>query len=149
MMNLSLGKPEAVACLAGGDMAPELRGMVRFYQRRDGVLVEAQVRGLPENNPTGFFAFHIHEGRDCGGDRFAGTKGHYNPANSLHPDHAGDLPPLLSCHGRACLRVLTDRFRLPDIIGRTVVIHSGSDDFHSQPAGNSGSKIACGVIRKG
>lgn len=43
--------------------------------------------------------------------------------------------------------VLTDRFRVRDIIGRTVVIHSGPDDFHTQPAGNAGEKIACGVIR--
>ena len=45
------------------------------------------------------------------------------------------------------MAVLTDRFRIPEIIGRTVVIHSGRDDFTSQPAGDSGTRIACGVIR--
>jgi Cu-Zn family superoxide dismutase len=45
--------------------------------------------------------------------------------------------------------VVTDRFTLPEVIGRTLVIHSGADDFRSQPAGNAGTKIACGVIRCG
>lgn len=146
-MRIPSGKPGAVACVNGGEAAPKLRGTVRFYQTREGVYVVAQVCGLPESNSSGFFAFHIHEGGDCGGAGFAGTKGHYNPTGALHPQHAGDLPPLLSCHGRAYMAVLTDRFRLPEIVGRTVVVHSGPDDFHSQPAGNAGDKIACGVIR--
>ena len=85
----------------------------------------------------------------CGGAGFPGTGGHFNPAGAPHPAHAGDLPPLLSCGGRAYLAVLTDRFTVADIIGRTVVIHGGSDDFRSQPAGDAGTKIACGVIKWG
>lgn len=142
------GQPEAVACLSGGPSAPELHGTVWFYQTRKGVVLVAQVCGLPQNNPSGFFAFHIHAGGDCGGEGFADTEGHLNPGNTQHPAHAGDLPPLLASSGRACLAVLTDRFRLADVIGRTVVIHSGPDDFHTQPAGNAGAKIACGVIRR-
>ena len=52
----------------------------------------------------------------------------------------------MQCCGRAYLAVRTDRFRVQEIIGRTVVIHSDPDDFRSQPAGNAGTKIACGVI---
>ena len=96
---------------------------------------------------SGIFALHIHEGNSCGDDNFADTKGHYNPGGCPHPYHAGDLPPLFSCRGHAFMAVLTDRFRIPEIIGRTVVIHSGRDDFTSQPAGDSGTRIACGVIR--
>lgn len=121
-----------------------IHGLVRFLQRRDGVLVTARIEGLPG---SGFFAFHIHEGPDCGGEGYADTGGHFNPAAVPHPDHAGDLPPLLSCHGRAFLSVVTDRFCVPEIVGRTVVIHGGPDDFLSQPAGNAGEKIACGLIR--
>ena len=55
---------------------------------------------------------------------------------------------LLLCGGGAYLAVLTDRFSVADVLGRTVVIHSGADDFHTQPAGNAGTKIACGVIRR-
>lgn len=63
-----------------------------------------------------------------------------------HPFHAGDLPPLLSCKGRAYLAVITGRFCVKDVIGRSVVIHAGPDDLHTQPAGNAGAKIGCGVI---
>ena len=58
------------------------------------------------------------------------------------------LPPLLRCKGNAYLSVKTDRFTVDEIIGRTLVIHSDPDDFHTQPAGNAGKKIACGVIQK-
>ena len=64
-----------------------------------------------------------------------------------HPMHSGDLPPLLSATGRAYMAVLTDRFSIGQIIGKTVVVHSRADDFQSQPAGNAGEKIACGVIQ--
>ena len=120
-----------------------IQGVVRFLQKRDGVLVTAQITGLPE---SGFFGFHIHEGRNCGGPDFGDTGSHFNPQNAAHPDHAGDLPPLLSAGGKAYLSVLTNRFSLAQVMGRTVVIHSDTDDFTTQPAGNSGEKIACGVI---
>lgn len=129
--------PHAVANIQGGGVS----GTVQFTQRNDGVLVSARISGLPADNPTGFFAFHIHEGRSCGG-----AGGHFNPYGLPHPRHSGDLPPLLSCGGTALLTVLTDRFSLRDIIGRTVVIHGGADDFRSQPSGNPGPMIACGVI---
>lgn len=132
---------QAVANIGGNG----IRGTVWLSQQPDGVLVTAQVTGLPRD---GFFAFHIHEGLSCGGEGFADTKGHFNPAQVPHPDHAGDLPLLLSGQGKAYLSVLTDRFCVEDVIGRTVVIHSGTDDFRSQPAGNSGEKLACGVIRR-
>ena len=77
---------------------------------------------------------------------FFDTGSHYDPSGTPHPKHAGDLPPLLLCNGGAFLAVRTDRFRVEDILGRTVVIHSGPDDFKSQPAGNAGKKLACGVI---
>lgn len=138
--------PDAVARLRGGEEAPRIWGEVKFYQTRSGVLVIADVSGLPKGSGDGFFALHIHEGDSCRGKGFADTQGHYNPTGDPHPRHAGDLPPLLSCGGRAYLAVLTDRFRVEEILGRTVVIHSGADDFHTQPAGNAGTKIACGTI---
>ena len=141
-------QPDAVACIRGGPEAPCLSGRVEFYQKNGCVLVTITVSGLPQNSESGFFALHIHEGGSCSGEGFADTGGHYNPAGAPHPRHAGDLPPLLLCHGGAYLAVLTDRFSVADVIGRTVVIHGGADDFHTQPAGNAGTKIACGVIRR-
>ena len=139
--------PDAVACLRGGDSAPELLGKVCFFQRPRGVLVTVRVTGLPRDNASGFFALHIHQGGSCAGEGFSKTGSHYTVREAPHPQHSGDLPPLLACgSGMAFLSVLTDRFRVSDVIGRTVVIHSGPDDFHTQPAGNAGAKIACGVI---
>ena len=140
--------PDAVAEIRGGVDAPQFSGCVQFYQENGCVLIVADISGLPKTSETGFFGFHIHQGRDCSGAGFSRTEGHYNPLGQGHPEHAGDLPPLLSCHGQAYLSVKTDRFSVNEIIGRTVVIHSDLDDFHTQPAGNAGEKIACGVIRK-
>ena len=148
-MLIPTGRPGAVAQVRGGREAPDLRGTVEFFPMWNGVLVAAQLRGLSQGG-DGVFAFHIHEGRDCGGPGFADTGGHFNPGGMLHPEHAGDLLPLFRCcSGRAFLAFVTSRFAIPDILGRTVVIHAQPDDFHSQPAGNSGAKIACGVIRRG
>ena len=136
--------PDAIAYLTGSQDDKPLMGEVEFFQKPNGVLVKAHVSGLPDH--SGFFALHIHEGDSCSGADFANTKGHFNPSGANHPNHAGDLPPLLSSGGNAYLAVLTDRFSVKDVLGRTVVIHDGPDDFRSQPAGNAGTKIACGVI---
>ena len=140
--------PNALAHIRGGADAACLSGQIRFYQERESVLVVADLSGLPRDSKTGFFALHIHEGGSCSGQAFADTGGHYNPEGTAHPNHAGDLPPLMQCRGCAYLAVRTDRFRVQEIIGRTVVIHSDPDDFRSQPAGNAGTKIACGLICK-
>ena len=139
----------AMACVRGDAAHPRLMGTVKFSEHRDGTLLIAEISGLPMDSETGFFAFHIHEGMDCGGEGFADSGGHYNPGHVEHPLHAGDLPPLLSVDGRAYMQVLTGRFRVEDVIGRTVIIHSHPDDFHTQPSGGAGTKIACGVIRRG
>lgn len=140
--------PDAVARIVGGEEAPRLSGCVRFYQENGCVLIEAKISGLPKASETGFFGFHIHQGRDCSGVGVPGTESHYNPLGQGHPKHAGDLPPLLECKGNAYLSVKTDRFSVNEIIGRTVVIHSDPDDFHTQPAGDAGKKIACGSVFK-
>lgn len=140
-------QPNAIARIQGGSGYPAIRGVVKFFQRQNGVIVEAEVTGLPRTQ-TGFFAFHIHEGGSCAGRDFPNTGGHFNPGGGEHPNHAGDLPPLLGDFGRAYMKVLTGRFRVGEVIGRTVIIHAQPDDFHTQPSGNAGAKIACGVIRR-
>ena len=79
---------------------------------------------------------------------FPNTGNHYNPGNVPHPEHAGDLPPLLSNNGYAWMSFYTSRVNVEDLIGRSLVIHSMRDDFTTQPSGNSGDKIGCGVIEK-
>ncbi len=142
----SFGKPYAHACIRGGAENPGLRGRAAFYLKREGTLVTVSLEGLPETQ-TNFFALHIHEGGDCTGEGFPNTGSHYDPEGLPHPRHPGDLPPLLACQGRACMAVVTNRFRPCQIIGRTLVIHNGPDDFTTQAAGNAGTKIACGRIR--
>ena len=141
--------PDAVAKIRGGMEVPKLSGYIRFYQQKGCVLIVAEIFGLPREIETGFFGFHIHQGENCSGTDFSGTGSHYNPVDQIHPKHAGDLPPLMCCRGNAYLAVKTDRFTVRDIIGKSVVVHSDPDDFHTQPAGNAGKKIACGVICKG
>ena len=137
------GPLAAIACIKGEG---SLRGTVKFYPVDCGTLIAADVTGLPENE-SGFFALHIHSGENCEGKAFPNTGGHYDLEGNAHPDHAGDLPPLLSEQGRAFLAARTGRFEVWDIIGKTVVIHSGPDDFRSQPGGNAGQKLGCGEIK--
>lgn len=144
-------RPQAVARVLGSADYPHLMGTVQFYQMSDGVLVAAEVTGLPQPmaQSHGVFGFHIHSGGACSGtaaDPFADALTHYNPEGVSHPYHAGDMPPLFGNHGAAFQVFFTDRFSVRDIIHKTVIIHSGVDDFTSQPAGNAGKKIACGTI---
>ena len=89
---------------------------------------------------------HIHEKGDCTMP-FDRTGGHYNPAGEPHPDHAGDMIPLMGNQGYAWLAFYDKRFTIPEIMGRSVIIHRMPDDFKTQPSGDSGEKIGCGVIR--
>ena len=146
--------PDAYALIKGSSVFPDLMGTVKFYSVSKGVVVSAQITGLPKsegNCKNPIFGFHIHKGESCSGnmtDEFADTMGHYNPKDCNHPFHSGDLPPLFGNNGYAFSAFLTDRFNVNEIIGKTVIIHSGPDDFSTNPSGNSGIKIACGEIIK-
>lgn len=147
------GRPAAVAQIQGSSQYPALHGTVSFYPALRGTLVAAEFFGLPASgNPcqSPVLGFHIHEGGSCTGDEsdpFKDAGMHYNPKGCPHPFHAGDLPPLFSNNGYAWMCVLTNRARVKELVGRTVIIHSAPDDFTTQPSGNSGEKIACGVIQ--
>lgn len=144
--------PHAEAIISGGSAYPDISGRVRFYQIAYGVIVVAELLGLPVSDQKckqPIFAFHIHEGNSCTGnseDEFADSKSHYNPGACPHPYHAGDMPPLFGADGMAFSAFLTDRFTVKEVIGHTVILHSAPDDFTTQPSGNAGKKIACGVI---
>lgn len=146
---------DGIACITGSDKYPYIKGRVLFYQLCDCVIVRAEIDGLPVNDSPCYepvFAFHIHEGTECSGDSsdaFANAKEHFNPNNCPHPYHAGDMPPLFGVNGRAFLAFATDRFCVDEVYGRAVIIHRMSDDFHTQPSGNAGEKIACGIINCG
>ncbi|MGN0399404.1 MAG: superoxide dismutase family protein [Blautia sp.] len=145
--------PEAFALIRGGKNYPDIEGTVLFYPLWGGSLVVADISGLPyteESCANRFHGFHIHEGNSCSSnekEEFGNTGNHWNPENCSHPDHTGDFPPLIQNKGYAFLIFFTDYFLPEEIVGHTVVIHAERDDFHTQPSGNAGMKIACGEVR--
>ena len=142
--------PDAISYIDGNRDYPNIEGRVEFYKINRGVLVLTEIKGLPQNETGDFFAMHIHSGNNCNEDEngnFENTP-HLNLTNKNHPNHTGDLPVILSNNGYAYSLVLTDRFNIQDIIGKTVMIHDNADDYRTEPSGNSGVKIACGVIVK-
>lgn len=154
-MNYDINR--AYAHLKGSMYAPNLSGSVYFYSVKGGTEVFVEVWGLPlykpasnEHDPISPFGFHIHEYGVCEisnpDDPYISAGGHYNPTNQPHGNHAGDFPVLFSNNGYARMSFFTDKFKPRDIIGKSVIIHQNPDDYRSQPAGNSGKRIACGVI---
>lgn len=147
---LAENRPQAMAWVKGGSSYPGLSGLVKFYNTPyGGTLIEAEVFGLPDiltQNSSEFYAMHIHQNGDCS-ENFTKTGEHFNPTSMPHPEHAGDLMPLLGNQGYAWGTFYDKRFLPEEILGRSVVIHAERDDFTTQPAGDSGAKIACGVIR--
>ena len=144
-------RADGVAQIRGSAAYPDIRGTVLFYAVRGGVLVRAEITGLSKGGAceSPIFAFHIHGGVCSGNadDPFADAGMHYNPGNCPHSYHAGDLPPLFGANGNALLVCLIDHFGMDEIYGKTVIIHAKPDDFTTQPSGNAGEKIACGVIQ--
>lgn len=147
-------KPDAIAEIRGSDKYPEIKAVMELFQTKEGVLVSVNALGLPKTmDPCKqpIFALHIHSGNSCTGnetDAFADAMTHFNPNYCAHPYHAGDMPPLFGVGGRGFSIFLTDRFSVKEVIGKAVIIHARPDDFTTQPAGNAGEKIACGIIEK-
>lgn len=132
-------KPEAYAKISGYENYSTLEGDVQFYEVYGGTIVTANIRNLPKGN--GFHGFHIHVGGSC-----SDPGSHYTKDDFKHPNHSGDMPPLLACNGMAFSAFYTNRFYPEDVVGRTVIIHENRDDFTTQPSGDAGAMIACGEI---
>jgi Cu-Zn family superoxide dismutase len=146
----------AVAVLqpaAGGSVS----GSVAFTQLGGQVTIVCDVHGLEPNSSHGI---HIHETGDCSAPDFSSAGGHFNPDQHAHgapnaPEHhAGDLGNLEACNnGRAYKRMVVNDLTLDTgphgILNRSVILHAQLDDLTTQPSGNSGGRIACGVIKPG
>ncbi|NLN04031.1 MAG: superoxide dismutase family protein [Clostridiaceae bacterium] len=151
---VSKRNPGAYADILGDREHQSIVGRVDFYQVRNGVLLVAEIHGLPTKPDicaSKVFGFHIHEGEECSGDKedpFRNVGMHYNPDRCTHPQHAGDLPPLFENNGYAFMTFYTNRFRLFEVIGRTIIVHQLPDDFTTSPSGSAGAKIACGEIKR-
>ena len=131
------------------DVSGSLIGIATFHQINDGVLINVAVRGLS----AGQHGMHIHAVGACSPD-FGAASSHFNPTNAIHPHHAGDLGNITA--NRAGIAVISLYTRnvtlsagmlsLDDADGSTLIVHEGPDDLHTHPTGNSGGRVACGVI---
>lgn len=128
-------------------------GTVSFRQEGSAVIVTARVSGLT----PGAHGFHIHEKGDCSAPDATSAGGHFNPHGKAHghpqggDHHAGDMPQLVAdATGTATLTTSLSAISVGsgagNIIGRSVIVHAAPDDFATQPTGNSGARVACGVI---
>lgn len=149
-MSILNNHPDASAIIQGGSDYPRISGIANFYYTRwnIGLMVEVELANLPNSTSYAprFLGMHIHENGNCL-ENFENTGLHYNPTNAVHPYHLGDLPSVLNSNGYAYFVFYDSFLSLNDIMNRSIIIHSKSDDFKSQPSGDSGDKIACGIIR--
>ncbi len=145
------------AYVSGGPLAPNINGMILFEPDMEGTIVSATFYNLPEyepasndQGPIGPFGFHLHEHGSCNigniASLFEDAGGHWNPDNQPHGNHAGDFPVVFSNNGYSQQSFFTNKFRPEDVIGKAVIIHQNPDDYRTQPSGNSGKRLACGVI---
>ncbi len=145
---LILQCPCCTAVISGSSEYPDIYGTVSFFKACNGSLIVAEIFNLPSQN--NIFAMHIHNGTDCTEnttDSFENAGTHLNLTGKEHPFHTGDLPALFSNDGYAWTAVYTNRFNPSQVKGFPVIIHAKPDDYHTQPSGNSGDKIACGLIK--
>ncbi|MGA0611005.1 superoxide dismutase family protein [Caldimonas sp. KR1-144] len=130
-------------------------GVVDFSQAGGGVAVVAKVSGLKPGQEHGF---HVHEKGDCSSGDGMSAGGHFNPDGHPHgpqdaAHHAGDMPSLKAdangnAEARFTLTGVTIGSGATDLVGRGVIVHVQPDDYKTQPTGNAGARIACGVILK-
>ena len=141
---------KAQAVLKGSGKSSKVKGVVHFTEENGKTSIEVIAEGI-KSGPHGF---HIHEGKDCTGD-FSSAGGHFNPTTKTHgaPDaahHAGDLGNVTADKNKKIQQTIAAEgltlTGTDSIVGKTVIIHQDRDDLKSQPAGNSGKRIACGTI---
>jgi superoxide dismutase, Cu-Zn family len=131
----------------------DVRGELALSQQADGVRVHGVLSGLKAEGDHGF---HVHEKGDCGSADASSAGAHFNPAGTPHGNpaagvhHAGDMANLhADGAGKATVDLVLPGVSLGganDIVGRALIVHADPDDYVSQPAGNSGARVACGVI---
>lgn len=132
-------------------------GSLSLSPDNQGLHIQGTLRGLKANSEHGF---HIHETGDCSAPDASSAGGHFNPAGVDHgrhgqgAHHAGDMPNLVAnAQGEATIDVHLAGLTLGnggqhDVLDRAVIVHADPDDYASQPAGNAGARIACGVITR-
>lgn len=151
----TVGQASVVLAPASGSL---VSGRLALRPMGDGVHLSGEIGGLTRNASH---AIHIHERGDCSAADASSAGGHFNPAGRPHgkagtaAHHAGDMDNIVAnASGVATVNVHARGVVLGggagnDAIGRAVVVHAKRDDYTSQPAGDAGARVACGVIRTG
>lgn len=146
---------QAIAVLASAS-ASRVSGSVTLVPMGKGLHLTGEVGGLPANSTH---AFHIHEKGDCSAADASSAGPHFNPFNAAHgkagsgAHHAGDMNNLSAdAEGVAKINVHLEGVTLGggainDVAGRALIVHAAADDYASQPAGNAGARVACGIIK--
>jgi Cu-Zn family superoxide dismutase len=129
-----------------------VRGTVSFTRAEGGVRVVARITGLT----PGLHGFHVHEFGDCSAPDGTSAGGHFNPAGAPHAGphdvarHAGDMGNVeADAQGVAVVDYVDPKASLEgenSVLGRGVIVHANADDLKTQPTGNAGGRLACGVI---
>jgi Cu-Zn family superoxide dismutase len=129
-------------------------GTVTFTAQGGQLAVHARVTGLKPNAEHGF---HLHEKGDCSSPDATSAGGHFNPDGKPHgpqdaPHHAGDMPALKAdgsgvAEARFMLAGVSVGSGPADVVGKGLIVHAQPDDYKTQPTGNAGARLACGVVK--
>lgn len=146
--------PHTVAVLAATE-GNSVTGELAFEAVDGGVAITGQVNGLAPGSEHGF---HVHENGDCSAPDGTSAGGHFNPAGAAHgrigsgEHHVGDTDNITADDtGVAVVNTRLEGATLADgapsdVLGRGVIVHADPDDYATQPTGNAGARLACGVI---
>lgn len=147
--------PASASAVLAATEGNAVNGSLRFESTADGVHVTGQVVGLAPDSSHGF---HVHETGDCSAPDGTSAGGHFNPADSKHgrvgtpTHHVGDSDNIVAnADGVATVDNRLEGATLgdgssTDIVGKGVIVHAGVDDYISQPTGDAGARLSCGVI---
>lgn len=154
--------PAMDAAVAMADLQPTkdstVKGSIRFTVVDGRLHASGDISGLKPGSEHGF---HIHEKGDCSAPDGTSAGGHFNPGDAQHGSidaaahHGGDMPNIVAdaqgnahVDGPVSSNVNAGKGDGFDIIGRGLIVHADPDDYHSQPTGNAGARLACAVIAK-
>jgi len=150
--------PEAAVAKLEGRSGKAVTGELQFAPMEGGVTIKGEIAGLPPGSEHGF---HIHETGDCSSPDAESAGAHFNPEHAQHGGptvavaerHVGDVPNIKAdAMGHAAVSASIPGASLHnggphDLVGKAVIVHEKRDDYVSQPGGDAGARIACGVIR--